>query len=283
MGTVLLALAAAAMYGLSDFLGGIVARRASAWEVAMVTQVAALALIGPAAAYLGGNPRPADLGWGALAGMGTGMGTAFLYRGLSSGRMGVVAPLSAVGAALLPVVVGLAAGERPPLLTWIGIGCAIPAIWLVSASADAGHDGTGPAGRLGQGVVDGLLAGLGFGLMFSALGQVPDHAGLAPLAVAEVTSIPAIAALAAVMSHAWWPRDPVASWGIVVGALAAGASVLYLFATQAGLLSVAAVLTSLYPVFTILLAATILRERIGGSQAVGLLLAGVAVSLVAIG
>lgn len=277
---VVLALGAALMYGLSDFMGGLVSRRASVWAVAVVTQITAVGVIGVAALLLPGRPDIADWLWGALAGLGTGTGTAFLYRGLSLGRMGVVAPLSAVGAAMLPVAVGLATGERPPLLTWVGIVAAIPAIWLVSSAASEGDTKRGP---FGEGVVDGLLAGLGFGLMFAALGQVPEAAGLAPLAAAEITSVPAVIVLAGVMGHAWLPRERTAWWGTGVGALAAGASVLYLFASQSGLLTVAAVITSLYPVFTILLAATLLRERIHGPQAIGLILAGVAVSLIAAG
>lgn len=277
---VALALGAAVMYGLSDFLGGLVSRRASVWAVAIVTQVTAIVIIGVATLVLADRPQIGDWLWGALAGVGTGTGTAFLYRGLSSGRMGVVAPLSAVGAAMLPVVVGVVGGERPPLLTWVGIAAAIPAIWLVSGAASSDTDG---GARLGEGVLDGLLAGLGFGLMFAALGQVPETAGLGPLAMAEVTSVPAIVILASVMGHAWLPRERTAWWGTIVGTLAAGASVLFLFASQSGLLTIAAVISSLYPVFTVLLAATILRERIHGAQAIGLALAAVAVSLMAIG
>lgn len=277
-----LALGSAALYGLSDFLGGLVSRRASPWQVAIVTQLAAIILIGAAALLVPADPTWVDVGWGALAGIGTGTGTAFLYRGLSSGRMGVVAPLSAVGAALLPVAVGVATGDRPPLLTWIGIACAVPAIWLVSTSTDAPPDGGVPAG-LGEGVVDGALAGLGFGLMFAALGQVPDTAGLGPLAAAECTSVIAIVAVATPLGQRWLPRDRQAGWGIVVGALAAAASIAFLFAMQTGMLAVAAVLASLYPVFTVLLAATVLRERIHGPQAVGLGLAVVAIALVGMG
>jgi drug/metabolite transporter (DMT)-like permease len=196
--------------------------------------------------------------------------------------MGVVAPLSAVGAALLPVAVGVALGERPALLTWVGIAAAVPAIWLVSTAADPVDVGGGTH-RFGEGVVDGLLAGVGFGLMFAALGQVEDTAGLWPLAAAEVTSVVTVVGLATLMGHSWWPRERSAWWGIVVGTLAAGATVLFLLASQSGLLAVAAVLSSLYPVFTVLLAATVLRERIHGPQAVGLVLAGTAVALVALG
>ena len=281
--TIGLALAAAAMYGLSDFIGGLVSRRASVWQVATVTQIAAVVLVGTAALVIGGSPTTAEWLWGALAGIGTGSGTAFLYRGLSSGRMSVVAPISAVGAALVPVAVGVLTGDRPPVITWIGIACAIPAIWLVSTSPDPLAAEEDRRGGIDPGVVDGVLAGLGFGLMFAALGQVSDSAGLAPLAAAEVVSIAAIAVVAAAFGQTWLPREREAWWGLVVGALAAVGAILFLVASQTGMLTVAAVLSSLYPVFTVLLAALVLRERIVPAQAAGLSLALVAVVLVAAG
>jgi uncharacterized membrane protein len=282
--TVALGLASAALYGLSDFIGGLVSRQANPWAVAIVTQLSAIVLIGAAAMLGGGTPTTAEWLWGALAGLGTGTGTAFLYRGLAAGRMSVVAPISAVGAALVPVAVGVITGDRPPLLTWIGIACAIPAIWLMSTtSGPSTADPDLERGRVRTGVMDGVLAGLGFGLMFAALGQVDEGAGLWPLATAEVTSIFAIVALATVLGHAWVPRETAAWWGLLVGALAAVAAVLFVSATQAGILTVAAVLSSLYPTFTVLLALIVLRERVAAAQAVGLALALAAVVLVAIG
>ena len=280
--TILLALGAAALYGLSDFVGGLLSRHSSVWAVAAVTQISSTILTVLATLFLPGDPSGADWMWGAIAGVGSGTGTAFLYRGLAAGRMGVVAPLSAVGAALLPVAVGLATGERPELLTWIGIACAFPAIWLVSTSIGPTDPG-GPSRRVGEGVTDGLLAGLGFGLMFAALGQVSDEAGLAPLALSQAVSIVVVIGLATTLRQSWVPRDPTTWRAVVVGGLAAGAAVLFLFATQTGLLTIASVLTSLFPAFTVLLAATVLRERIHAAQAVGLLLAAVAVGLVAAG
>lgn len=279
--TVVLALGAALMYGLSDFIGGLLSRRTSVWTVAVVAQTAATILMVVAVAILSrGTPDAADWLWGAAAGIGGGAGTAFLYRGLAAGRMGVVAPVSAVGAALLPVAVGLLTGERPALLTWIGIACAFPAIWLVSTAADP-VDVSGRRRALGTGVTDGLLAGLGFGMLFAALGQVPDTAGLGPLALAQATSIVAIVLLATVLGQAWIPRDVRSLRAAIVGVLAAAAAVLFLFSTQTGLLTVASVLSSLYPAFTVLLAATVLRERIHRTQAFGLALAAIAVGLVA--
>ena len=281
--TIVLALGSAAFFGVSDFVGGLAARRTSVWALGVVTQATALLAIGAAVLALGGTPGVADWGWGALAGIGTGTGSGFLYRGLAAGRMGVVAPISAVGAAVLPVLVSLATGERPPLLTWVGIACAVPAIWLVSSSADPA---TSPErrGGWGAGVLDGILAGLGFGVMFAALGQVPDAAGLAPLIATEATAVLTLVVLAVVVREPWRPSDrPAWGGGVVAGSLAAAATVLFLFATQSGLLAVASVLSSLYPAVTVLLAATILRERVGGVQAIGLVLALVAVALVAAG
>ncbi len=271
---VLLSLAAAVAYGLSDFVGGLASRRTSAWPVAFIA--ASSAFVGALALALttGGSPTRTDLLWGALAGIGSGAGGAFLYRGLAAGRMGVVAPISAVGAALLPVCVGVATGERPAWLVWLGIAAAVPGIWMVSREP-------GGSGDLAAGIVDGVLAGLGFGLLFAAMGQVPEEAGFAPLAVAQGIAVLAVALTATALRGRWVPYDRSQAWGAAAGVLATAAVVAFLLATQTGLLTVASVVTSLYPSITIALAALVLRERIHASQAVGLLLCGIAVGLVA--
>ena len=275
---ILLSLLAAASYGLADFSGGFASKRASAWSVALVACLTGGVLVLAPSAVLGGEPTTSDLWWGAAAGVGNGFGTAFLYRGLSSGRMGVVAPVSGVGAAVIPVVVGVALGERPAALVWLGIVLALPAIWLV-ARDPAGLNAAGPAG-----VVDGSLAGLGFGLFFVALGQVSEDAGLLPLAVNQLVAGVVIVLVALALRQPWLPRDRAASLGGgIAGALGTFAAVLFLAASQRGYLSVTAVLTSLYPAFTVLLAATVLREHVHRAQAAGLLLCAVAVSLVAAG
>jgi drug/metabolite transporter (DMT)-like permease len=281
--TVLLALASAVAYGLSDFFGGMLSRRTSVWPVAVMAQVGGAVFVLVPALFLPGEPGMTALLWGALSGVGSGVGTVFLYRGLSTGRMSVVAPLSGVGAAVLPVLVGLLGGERPQLLAWLGIACALPAIWLVSAGeGDEGLTGE-PVSRSSTGVLDGILAGVGFGLLFAALGQVPEEAGLVPAGVGLAFATPVIIALAVALRHPWLPRDRHAFAATGVGALGAGATVLFQLATQSGLLSIAAVLSSLYPAFTVLLAVLVLREHIHRGQAFGLALAGLAVTLVALG
>jgi len=273
---ILLSLAAALAYGLSDFIGGLASRRTSAWPVAFVGTLAAFAGALVLALVTEGAPTRADLWWGALAGVGSGAGGAFLYRGLAAGRMGVVAPISAVGAALLPVCVGVAAGERASLLVWLGIAAAVPGIGLVSREP-------GDSGDLAAGILDGVLAGLGFGLLFAAMGQVPEDAGFAPLAVAQALGVVAVALTASALRGRWIPYARSQAWGVASGVLATAAAAAFLVATQTGLLTVASVVTSLYPAVTIALAAAVLRERIHGPQGVGLLLCGVAVGLVAAG
>lgn len=277
---VVLALGASLAYGLSDFVGGLLSRRTSPWAIAVVGQVVATVLTLALAVVVGGDPEPADWWWSALAGVGVGAGAGFLYRGLSAGRMGVVAPVSAVGAALLPVLVGLGTGERPSAITWLGVGCAFPAIWLVSRT-DGAASGTAAAG--GSGFLDGVLAGVGFGLLFAALGQVPDTAGFGPLTLTQGVSVLATIALAVCLRESWVPRDRWVLGGGVVGLLGTGGTVSFQLATQTGLLTIAAVVTSLYPALTVLLATLVLRERIGRIQGVGLALAAAAVSLVAAG
>ncbi|WP_432478633.1 EamA family transporter [Nocardioides sp. GXQ0305] len=278
---VILSLLSATAYGLSDFVGGVLSKRASPWSVALVGQLAGAVLVLGLTTVTSGTPTAAHLGWAVVAGVGNGLGTAFLYRGFASGRMGVVAPVSGVGAALVPVAAGLAGGERPSGLVWVGIVAALPGIWLVAREPTAPGSAGAPAAA--SGLVDGVWAGLGFGSLFAALGQIPDSAGFFPLALNQMVAA-AVVVLAAVLLRApWVPRSRAAAAGVVTGVLGTLATGAFLLASQQGLLTVTSVLASLYPAVTVVLAATVLREHVHRPQAVGLLLCGVAVACVAAG
>lgn len=273
---IVLSLLSALAYGISDFLGGMFSKRSGPWQVGFVGQsssTVANLVIGFA---LGSAAVGADWAWAAAAGIGGGAGTAFLYRGLAGARMGVVAPLSAVGTALLPLTVGLAQGDRPSPLAVVGVLCAFPAIWLISTvvEKDPSHRG---------GVLDGILAGIGFGFLFVCLGQVREEAGLLPLALTQTISVLAIVTIAVSLGQAWVPRDRLAWRAVVMGPLGAAATGCFVYATHYGLLSIVAVISALYPAGTVVLATLVLRERIHLWQGVGLALAAVAVSLVALG
>jgi drug/metabolite transporter (DMT)-like permease len=281
MTAVALALFGAVAYGISDFVGGLAGKRASPWAVAAAgglggaLTTSMLALLVPAT-----GPIAPALAWGAAAGIGNGIGTASLYRGLSSGRMGVVAPVSGVLAVVLPVVVGVVGGERPGALVWLGIVSAAPAIWLVTRAPRPETDATAEAAA--SGIRDGVLAGLGFGALFACLGQVPADAGFWPLALNQLVGIAVIGVCATLARATWVPTGP--AWrGTLAGLLGGTATASFVVATHHGLLSVSAVLVSLYPAFTIVLAALVLHERVHRVQAWGLALCGAAVVLVALG
>lgn len=278
---ILLALYSALAYGLSDFVGGLVSRHVSAWPVAVVGSLSATACTVAVAFFVEGSPTSADLLWALLAGVGSGVGSGFLYRGFAAGRMGVVAPVSAVGAALVPVAAGALGGERLSLVVWTGIALALPGIWLVSSSGEELPEGEVPRASLAEGVLDGALAGLGFGVLFAALGQVPEQAGLWPLALAQAVSLPAVVLLAVSLGAPWLPRRRRTWWALLAGPLGASATLAFLLAAQLGYLTVAGILTALYPAATVLLAALVLHEKVHRAQGVGLGLCAVAIGLVA--
>ncbi|GAB6985070.1 EamA family transporter [Nocardioides pyridinolyticus] len=278
--SVLLSLLAAVSYGVSDFSGGLFSRRGGVWAVSLLGQLTGFTVVLTVALVTGGSPTGTDLAWALVAGVANGIGTAFLYRGLSAGRMGVVAPVSGVGAVLVPVVVGVVGGERPGPLVWVGVLLALPAIWLVSREPDQ-QPAAGTAG--GSGLADGVLAGLGFGTLFAALAQIPEEAGFLPLAANQLMAAATIVGVALALRADWVPRNRYALGGAISGVLGTLATGSFLVATQHGYLTVAAVITSLYPAFTVLLAATVLREQVHRMQGYGMVLCAAAVVLVAAG
>lgn len=277
---VLLALVSAGAYGVSDFLGGLFSRRVSVWPVAVIGQSSSTVCASALAVVLGGSVDTADWWWGAAAGIGGGLGTAFLYRGFATGKMSVVAPISALGSAVVPVGVGLVTGDRPSALAWLGIAFAMPAIYLISRMDDNAVDVPEDHGGA---VLDGVVAGLGFGSMFAMLGQVGEDAGMYPLALTQLASVGSIILAATVLRQSWRPQRDESWKALVMGPLGTAATGAFLYATHTGLLSIVSVIAALYPALTVVLAASVLREHIHRVQAVGLVLAAIAVSLVASG
>lgn len=285
MTALLLALASAVAYGSSDFVGGVVSRRTAAWAVAFVVQLTSAIAFLVTAPWVPSAATPSDMAWGVAAGVGSGVGISFLFRGFAAGRMSVVAPLSAVGSAVIPALTGFALGERLTALVMLGLLVALPGIWLVSRGEDAPGEPSGSAPRSARdrGVLDGCLAGVGFAMTFIGLDQVAEGAGLWPLWAMQTASAASVPVLALLLGARVFPvpRAAWAAWyGGPIGSI--GGLSFYLAASQ-GLLTVAAVLTSLYPAVTILLAVLLLHERIGRGQALGLLLCATCVGLVVAG
>ena len=286
---IVLGLLAAISYGASDFAGGLASRRAGALTVVVTSQLTGVVLLLAALpfAWAGGPTAPA-FAWGAPAGLAGGAGVVLLYRGLAIGRMSVVAPITALLAASVPVLIGLVQGERPSVGAAMGVAIALVAIVLVSSAADPpDHVITdappGDALLRRPGLLEALGSGTGFGLFFALLGQVQGGGAVWPLLASKSASLTMLLCLALARRAALRPPAGTLRLIVVAGALDMAANGAFLLATRASLLSVASVLTSLYPATTILCARVVLRERLTRVQATGLALAAAGVILITLG
>ncbi|MEV4578191.1 DMT family transporter [Nonomuraea jabiensis] len=274
--TVILATACAVVYGTADFFGGLATRRSQVLSVVVLSQIAGLVLILALLPVLPGTAGAAALSWGLAAGLSGAAGLVLFYRALATGVMSVVAPTTAVTSAALPVVFGLAAGERPAFWALVGVALALCSVLLVSQDRSTERRGSRAS------VLTALAAGAGFGGFFILLAMAPDDAGLWPLVGARVSSITTVALLALVTRRALRPGAGSLHIIVAAGVLDMAANVLYLLAQQDGLLSLVAVLVSLYPASTLLLARQVLGERLRGIQVAGVACALGAVALIAV-
>jgi len=294
---IVLALASAITYGGSDFAAGLASRSADVVRVTLIASLAGLAVILVAFPLAASHPPgAAALAWGVVAGLSGTAGALALYLGFRHAAFSVAGPLSAVGAAGFSVLAGLLLGERPSALALTGIVLALPAIVGVSASAARGSQEPAAAsgstvdadqepgvGRPAAGVVAGLVAGACFALLFIGLNRAGSGSGLWPVAVAQGAEIAVICPAAAVTGNLRLPGARSGWLAAITGAAGAVGTILYFFATHDGFLAVTAVLTSLYPAITIVLARTLLGERLTKLRLAGLILAAACVALIAVG
>lgn len=304
----LLALGAAATWGVADFLGGLTSRRADEFAVATLSQAAGLVVLAALLPLGSAGASAPALWWGALAGLGGAGGLVAYFRALAIGPMGVTAPVAALSGAAVPVIAGFALGERPGAVALLGVVVGLAATVLASRPAeqavvhagdhppspstpagtsataenpDAGDVGDAGATSLRRGVLTALVAGLLFGLFFIALDRAPTDAGLWPLLGARASGLSMLALLLVRRRPA--PPPTRATWvALGSGLLDMAANALFLLAVQRGLLILVSVLTSLYPVGVVLLARVVLGERLARWQQLGVVLALVAVVLIAL-
>jgi drug/metabolite transporter (DMT)-like permease len=287
----LLAIASSLLFGIADFLGGMSARRIKPILTAATAQMSGLVLLLVVSAVLGGERIAGDLWTGSLAGaIGAAALTTF-YFALSRGPMSVVAPISAVSAAIVPLVVGLSTGESPKPIHWVGISLALPAVVLIAREGTSDPDPAdevpleettvGNSGRLG--LLAGAAAGIGFGLFVSVITQTSSESGTWPIVTARST------ASVLLVGVALFARVPLRGnskegWRLAAsgGLLDATSNILILEAGRRGMLALVGVIGALYPASTILLARIVLHERLQRHQILGLGLGGLAVVLIAL-
>lgn len=270
-----LSLLAAASWGGGDFAGGLASKRASVFRVVAVAHGCGLVAI-LAMALLSGEAVPpgSALRWGAFAGLVGAFGIAALYRALAIGRMGVIAPVAAVVTGLLPVLVGIRTEGMPDAVQLCGFALALVSIGLVARPSEYvdSHRGVGLA----------VLAGISFGLFLIAGKQAGHHGVFWPLVTARMVSTALMVMIVAFSPRDAQPLRPVL-WPVALsGLLDSAGNALFIAATRHGRLDVAAVLSSLYPASTVILARFLLKEKIDKLQAIGIVCAITSIALIAV-
>jgi drug/metabolite transporter (DMT)-like permease len=277
---VCLGLAASFFWGLADFLGGVTTRQVSAVRVVLISQAIGLCAVALLAVIAGeATPESGDLAAAAIAGLTGAVGLGCFYQALAVGTMSVVAPVTAT-AAIVPVVIGLGDGDHPGSLQLVGMGTVALGVLLVTQDGETDPDKR-RASRTSVGLA--LIAALSIGLGFVCLERAADSGPLAAVMWARVVSV-ALLLLVAILFQRLTPTPRSAVKGIAgIGIFDAAATALYAWATTEGLLSVVGVAASLYPVTTVLLARTMLREHVRPIQGAGIVFALSGIALVAAG
>lgn len=276
--TVILGLAAALLYGIGDFAGGIASRRHTAVTVLLLSYPVGAVLMAVMLPLFGGAPDARSVVFGLAGGFAGLVGVLLMYGLMTVAPINVISPVTAVLAAIVPVVVGLGIGERPHVTAWFGIGLGLAAVVLVSRTSEAN-----PHGRIGPRILAlAFLSGLGFGMYFVLLARAGDDSGLWPLVVSRFASAALILPLAKARGAITLVRGRMLAVIVLAGACDALANLCFLIASRHGLLSLASVLTSLYPATTVILAVVLLREHTSAGQRVGLGLAAGAIVLITV-
>lgn len=269
-------LAAAVIWGAGDFSGGFATKRASVYVVVLVSQVVGLVCL-PLLAIVFSEPLPPtnSLFWGFFAGLAASFGMLLLFHALSTGSMGVAAPISAVFSVALPVVYGVFNEGLPASHQIAGFVIALISILLVS--------GTDEMGRIRiQELVFPLLAGVGFGMFFISVDHFSETAVFWPLSVAKLSAVLVTLGVILLRRSAKVPSGDVLPLIILTGVFETTGSLFFTLALEAGRLDIATVLSSLYPGGTVLLAWFVLKERLSSKQWIGVVLALIAIVLISL-
>ena len=265
-----LALLSALLFGASDFFGGMAARRTHVLVVVAASHLIGLALILAVAPAMAETFASRDLAYGALAGLFGLLGIGCLYHCLSRGPMAVVAPITAISNAALPVLWGVAFGERLSVVNVIGVLLGLAAIALVSRGTRTGR-AVSPTRVPPTLLLEALLAGVGFAGFYILMAATTEASLPWPLVSARVVSLCVALLLLVRVGRSPIPRRAEGGTAIVMaGLLDMTANLAILAAIHRGLLSLMVVLASLYPATTVILARTVLDERMSRSQVAGL-------------
>ncbi|HWF29777.1 MAG TPA: EamA family transporter [Mycobacterium sp.] len=269
----------AVTYGVSDFVGGVAARRVAALRVMLVAYPIETVLLGAMAIVVGGPIHPGAVIWGSLYGIGMAFGMWAFFAALGAGPISVVSPLAAVLNAAVPVAVGVALGERPGQAASLGVVLALVAVMLVSR--EAAVEGVTPYRFTPKVAWLTIVAGSAMGLNLVFLHQAPHECKLWPLVFARVSATLLVSVMAAMSKNLRMPEGMSLKLALTVALLDVCANVTMLLALHTWLLSLASILISLYPAATVVLAMVVLRERVSRCQGFGMVMAMGSVAMIA--
>jgi drug/metabolite transporter (DMT)-like permease len=241
-------------WGIADFVGGLMSRRLPLLNVLVGSQLAGLVLIGTIVAVRAEGPPPGDFAlFAMLSGLAGVVGLAAFYRGLAIGTMAIVAPISAT-ASIVPLVIGVATGDRPSTLAWAGLTLALGGVVLASREEVGG-------GRIARGAGLAIVSALGFGFFFAAMDRASDGDVLWAILVNRITGVTLLLVAALALRPPIETSRKDVTVLALVGVLDISANVMFAVASTKGLISLVAVLGSLYPLTTIALARIVLGEK----------------------
>lgn len=275
---VVLGLLAAVCYGVGDFVGAFASRRDSAVTVLLHSYPVGAVLMIAMLPLFPGSVDGRVIGFGIAGGAAGLIGVVIMYALMVIAPMNVISPVTAVLAAIVPVVCGVVLGERPALAAWFGILLGVVAVLLVSRTTEE-H----PHGKIAFRILlFATLAGLGFGFYFIFLAKAGNDSGLWPLVISRLASAALIVPIAMRQRALRAVPRRLLGYVVVAGACDALANMFFLLASRHGLLSLASVLTSLYPAVTVLLAVSLLHEHTSKVQRAGLALAAASIVLITV-
>ena len=268
-------ISSAVAWGTGDFSGGLATRKSNAFTVVLFSQlIGAIFLVGLVYFSAENIPRMQALLLGAIGGVCGSLGLVALYRAFARGRMGIVAPVSAVITAIMPIVFTFFHQGLPEYIQVFGFGLALAAVWLISHVK-------GDAGLNLEEMVLPVMAGVGFGLYFIFLGVAATDSVTWPLLSARGSSLIVVFIFFMVKKNAGLPSRAHVPLIALTGILDATGNALFAVAVHLGRLDISATLSSLYPAVTVLLAWTILKERLVAQQWCGVVIAMIALVCIA--
>ncbi len=268
------ALLSAGSWGGGDFSGGQAARKIHQYQALMLAALSGIILLVICAIIRGeGVPAGRSIFWGAMAGSAGALGMAALYKALSMGNTASVAPTSAITTAVIPVAFGMLTAGLPKMTQLAGFLLAFIGIWMLSRSPSRGDE------NFKQGLALAFLSGIGFGGFFIFISLVEKGQVFAPVLVARLVTL-GIALIMLRVNSLRLPGITANPLALLAGVLDTGGNIFYLLATRFTRLDIAALLSSFYPVGTVILAATLLKEKVTRIQLAGIIVCMLAMALI---